>query len=99
MDKRTLKIGDYITWPSNTRLYWKVIYNCPKYDDIQVWKRVTLEPVRRTSIRCLTCKSNSCPVKNDKYLVVVSTEEFLYKYVKKVPKLKAIVDIAKYEIK
>ena len=35
----------------------------------------------------------------DKYVVVVSTEEFIYRYAKKVPKLKAIVDIATYEIK
>ena len=99
MDKRTFKIGDYITWPSNPKLYWKVIYNCPIYDDIQVWKRVTLEPVRRTSFKCIKCKISNCPVVTDKYVVVVSTEEYSYRFAIKVPKLKAIVDIAKYEIK
>jgi len=99
MDKRIFKIGDYITWSSNPKLYWRVVYNCPIHDDIQVWKRVTLEPVRRISIKCLTCKNSNCPVNNEYFVISVSTKEVLYIYAKKVPKLKAIVDIAKYEIK
>mgnify|MGYP000716386696 CR=1 FL=1 len=100
MDKRIFKVGDYITWPHNPELYWQVIYNCPIHDEIQVWKRVTLQPARIvSSFKCSKCKNHNCPVNTEEYVIVVSTEEYLYKHAIKVSKLKAIVAIAQYENK